>query len=167
MADIDANKQTCTGVQLAQLLDLSKRRIEQLASLGVVVRAERGKYLVIASVNGYCKYIHSKEEEKTVDHNGEVLNFNMEKARKVRAEADLLELRSKEASGKFIAVEDVKADISEAVGICAKILGSLSIQLARIAPELPNRALDLIEKEQAKMLTAICDLDKNYTERGD
>jgi len=123
---------TTSGKELGEMLDLSTRRIEQLAKAGVLIKAERGKYFVYASVNGYCKYTHAKEVEKTIDANGETFDFNLEKARKTRAEADLLELKSKEAAGKFIAVQEVKADISEAVGICAKILSALPVQIARI-----------------------------------
>lgn len=52
---------------LAVLLGLSPRRIQQLAESGVIERAERGLYLLEKSVQGYCQFLAEAAKSKPID----------------------------------------------------------------------------------------------------
>lgn len=161
--------ETLTAHDLATLFDLTTTRINQLVKDGVIVKAEtKGEYLTLPSMPNYFALLRKERSQKVSsvsDENGKVLNLDLERGRKLRAEADALERKNKLETGEYLELKEVQADIKKAVSVCAKILGSLKMQIARVAPEVPHRALDLIDKEQAKMLTAIIKLDESYAER--
>lgn len=52
---------------LSILLDLTERRVQQLAREGVMVRDKRGRYDLIPSIQGYVRYLRAYAEKKHVD----------------------------------------------------------------------------------------------------
>ena len=52
-----ANVGTITVAQAAKLLDLTPERLRQLARDGVFPRAIRGRYSLVATVQGYLKWL--------------------------------------------------------------------------------------------------------------
>lgn len=52
-----ADRPTVTAGTLADLFNLTERRIQQLANEKVVVKADRGKYDLIGSVKGYVRFL--------------------------------------------------------------------------------------------------------------
>lgn len=52
-----ADRPTVTAGTLADLFNLTERRVQQLANEKVVVKADRGKYDLIASVKGYVRFL--------------------------------------------------------------------------------------------------------------
>ncbi len=155
-----------TEVSLSEIglcLGLSQSVISELERAGVVIKASHGKYLLVKTLNNYKRHIKTGSSTMASDPDGNILDFNVERARKTKAEADRLERINRVETGEYVSLEEAKSDISEAVGVCSRILGNLKLNIARIAPQMPNRALDLIEKEQAKMLTALIELDESYT----
>ena len=88
---------------IAKLLKLSERRIQQLAKEGVIPKAERGKYDLIGSVQGYIDYLKAKVGgEFTAE---EVLK---NKNKLLKAKAELAEIDKMKASGELIPKEEVK-----------------------------------------------------------
>mgnify|MGYP001478333768 FL=1 len=88
---------------IAKLLKLSERRIQQLAKEGVIPKAERGKYDLIGSVQGYIDYLKAKVGgEFTAE---EVLK---NKNKLLKAKAELAEIDKMKASGELISKEEVK-----------------------------------------------------------
>ena len=88
---------------IAKLLKLSERRIQQLAKEGVIPKAERGKYDLIGSVQGYIDYLKAKVGgEFTAE---EVLK---NKNKLLKAKAELAEKDKMKASGELIPKEEVK-----------------------------------------------------------
>lgn len=129
---------------------------------GILRKSKVNCYHLIENLERHREW---KESKVVISSDEEIIDFNFERARKMRADAEAQERKNKIASEELVPLEEVKAHISDAVGICAKILGSLKLNIARIAPEIPNRALDEIGKEQAKMLTAVVELDERYQAR--
>ena len=52
---------------LSILLDVTERRIQQLAREGVMVRDKRGRYDLIPSIQGYVRYLRAYVEKKHVN----------------------------------------------------------------------------------------------------
>ena len=49
---------------LSILLDVTERRIQQLAREGIIVRDKRGRYDLIPSIQGYVRYWRARVEKK-------------------------------------------------------------------------------------------------------
>ena len=112
---------------IAKLLKLSERRIQQLAKEGVIPKAERGKYDLIGSVQGYIDYLKAKVGgEFTAE---EVLN---NKNKLLKAKAELAEIDKMKASGELIPKEEVKRTWLELVQKVKQKLLSIPNKVAPI-----------------------------------
>ena len=88
---------------IAKLLKLSERRIQQLAKEEIIPKAERGKYDLVGSVQGYIDYLKAKVGgEFTAE---EVLK---NKNKLLKAKAELAEIEKMKATGELIPKEAVK-----------------------------------------------------------
>ena len=75
---------------IARLLDLSERRIQQLSREGVIPKAERGQYDLVAAVRGYVAYLR----DLAVRAQAGAPDFGAERARLIKAKADLAEMEA-------------------------------------------------------------------------
>ena len=89
-----------TEVELAEYLALSTRRVRQLATAGVVVKSQRGRYDLKASILGYINTL--RKEDKTKEENLEKLKTAQEaenllhlKLKKRKTELEVLQLEKK------------------------------------------------------------------------
>lgn len=110
---------------IAKLLRMTDRRVQQLAKEGVIPKAERGRYDLVPSVQGYIKYL----QERAVDAGGSdgAINYQNEKARRMRADADLKEMAVQQLRGSLI-------DADEAAAVTALLMSELKTKLLNNAP---------------------------------
>ncbi|MCR9140028.1 MAG: terminase small subunit, Nu1 [Alphaproteobacteria bacterium] len=90
---------------IARLLDLSERRIQQLSREGVIPKAERGQYDLIGSVQGYVRYLR----DQALKAQAGAPDYAAERARFIRARADLAEMEAEEKRRSLIAAEQIEA----------------------------------------------------------
>lgn len=90
---------------IAKLLDLSERRVQQLSREGVIPKANRGQYELIGSVRGYVQYLRDQATKAQAG----APDYAAERARFIRARADLAEMEAEEKRGAVIPAEDVEA----------------------------------------------------------
>jgi phage terminase Nu1 subunit (DNA packaging protein) len=90
---------------IARLLDLSERRIQQLSREGVIPKAERGQYDLIGSVRGYVRYLR----DQALKAQAGAPDYALERARFIRARADLAEMEAEEKRRSLIAAEQIEA----------------------------------------------------------
>mgnify|MGYP001137317088 CR=1 FL=1 len=90
---------------IARLLDLSERRVQQLSREGVIPKAERGQYDLIGSVRGYVCYLRDQAAKAQAG----APDYATERARFIRARADLAEMEAEEKRRSLIAVEQIEA----------------------------------------------------------
>ncbi len=90
---------------IAKLLDLSERRVQQLSREGVIPKAERGQYDLIGSVRGYVCYLR----DQALKAQAGAPDYAAERARFIRARADLAEMEAKEKRRSLIAADQVEA----------------------------------------------------------
>ena len=90
---------------IAKLLDLSERRVQQLSREGVIPKAERGQYDLIGSVRGYVRYLR----DQALKAQAGAPDYAAERARFIRARADLAEMEAKEKRRSLIAADQVEA----------------------------------------------------------
>lgn len=90
---------------IAKLLDLSEWRVQQLSRYGVIPKANRGQYELIGSVRGYVQYLR----DQAAKAQSGAPDYASERARFIRARADLAEIEADEKRGSVISAEDVEA----------------------------------------------------------
>ncbi|GEB35295.1 hypothetical protein [Brevibacillus parabrevis] len=106
----DQHEMLFTTKQMTELLNLTARRIQQLAEEGVLVREQRGKYRAIESLKRYIRYIQEREptEENEVD-------YYREKALHEKAKREKTELQVAVMKGELHRSEDVAAVMDDMV----------------------------------------------------
>ena len=90
---------------LAKLFNLTERRVQQMARDGIIPKPEKGRYDLIACVQGYIKYL---QDRATGRGDIEPQDTYIERARLLKAQADKTELEVKAMNGKLMATEQVE-----------------------------------------------------------
>lgn len=89
---------------IAKLLDITPRRVNQLASEGIIPKADRGRYELVPVVRAYVKYLR----DKSVNADVGVDSFSHQRARLTKIRADLAEMEKDQLAQKLIPAEDVE-----------------------------------------------------------
>jgi phage terminase Nu1 subunit (DNA packaging protein) len=116
---------------IAKLLDLSERRVQQLSREGVIPKATRGQYDLIGSVRGYVRYLRDQAARAQAG----APDYASERARFIRARADLAEMEAEQRRGALIAAEDVEAAWIAVLALLRTRLLALPDRLAPLAFE--------------------------------
>jgi phage terminase Nu1 subunit (DNA packaging protein) len=104
---------------IAKLFGLSERRVQQLAQEGVIPKPEKNQYELIGSVRSYINYLQQRAFGKGVLPQ----DTHQERARLLKAQADMAEIDLAERTGQLVTVERVEADWISMVTACrAKLL---------------------------------------------
>ena len=119
---------------IARLLDLSERRVQQLSREGVIPKAERGQYDLIGSVRGYVRYLR----DQALKAQSGAPDYGAERARFIRARADLAEMEAEEKRLSLIAAEDIEAAWIAVLALLRTRLLALPDRLAAQAFEQPT-----------------------------
>ncbi|AVM76212.1 terminase small subunit, Nu1 [Magnetospirillum gryphiswaldense] len=138
---------------IAKLLDLTERRVQQLGRDGTIPKAERGRYDLVGAVQGYVRYLRDQASR----NQGGPADFGAERARLVKAKADLAEMEAAERRDELLpatAVEDAWTEI------LARLRARLLVLPDRLAPVVFEEttiagARTLIRQGIAEALTEI------------
>ena len=138
---------------IARLLNLSERRVRQLSAEGVIPKASRGRYELIGAVQGYTRYLRDlalKAEVGTTD-------YRSERARLVKARADLAEMEAAEKREDLIPAHEVTAAWTEIVVLIRSRLLTIPDKVAPLVHETNTipEARDVIRKAIYEALTDI------------
>lgn len=114
---------------IARLLDLSERRIQQLSREGVIPKAERGHYDLIGSVRGYVRYLRDQAQKAQAG----APDYAAERARFIRARADLAEMEAEEKRRSLIAADEIEAAW---IAVLALLRTHLLALPDRLAPQI-------------------------------
>ena len=112
-----------TTSQLAKSLNLTGQRLAQLTKEGILTKEERGKYALCDAVNAYVTYLHNAPKNQWGSKTEDETDFDRERLRRTKEEADKLELANARTRGELVEVSKVKR-LGEQVmsGIKTKIL---------------------------------------------
>lgn len=112
-----------TTSQLANILNLTGARLSQLTLEGILKKEERGKYALCDAVNAYVTYLHNAPKNQWGSKTEDETDFDRERLRRTKEEADKLELANARTRGELVEVSKVKR-LGEQVmsGIKTKIL---------------------------------------------
>lgn len=95
---------------IAKLLVLTPRRLQQLAKEGHLPKASRGRFELVPTVQAYIKYLRDRSVAGEMQ-GGE----SSDKARLVKARADIAEFEAARMAGEQVPVEEVEAAWAELV----------------------------------------------------
>jgi phage terminase Nu1 subunit (DNA packaging protein) len=112
---------------IARLLDLTERRVQQLGREGIIPRAERGRYDLVGAVRGYVRYLR---EQAARAHEG-VADFGAERARLVKAKADLAEMEAAQRRSELLPADRVEEAWT---AVLARLRSRLLVLPDRMAP---------------------------------
>ena len=119
---------------ISRLLDLSERRVQQLSREGVIPKAERGQYDLIGSVRGYVRYLR----DQAVKAQAGAPDYAAERARFIRARANLAEMEAEENSHSLIAADQIEAAWIAVLALLRTRLLALPDRLAPQAFDQPT-----------------------------
>ena len=156
---------------IAKLLLLSERRVYQLVTDGVIPKHDRGRFEIGPSVQGYIRFL----QERQIGGNSAPTDYQAEKARLTKLQADYKEIELAQLKGTLMPMELVVETWQGHIGNArAKLLAfppkaaaqSIGmdnyIESERFFKSLINEALDELNhdglpKQHVKSLEAIAE----------
>ena len=144
---------------IASLLLISERRVQQLTKEGFLSKNDRGKYHLAPSIQGYIRYLNNRLPSNEATSSG--VRYYEEKARKVKAEADLAEMEVQKRSSELLPADEVKREWAIlATEVRIRMRNIPSRVVSTIAGETNERVIkELLITEIDSELTAIADGD--------
>lgn len=119
-----AQRQVATAEQLAELFDLTKVRVHQLVTEGVVVKVERGVFDLIESVRGYVRFLKQRRVNQYDGGADDGGDWSKHRARLTAAKADMAEMQAAILKGTVHEAKAVEAVWTDHLLACrAKLLG--------------------------------------------
>ena len=105
---------------IAKLLMLTERRVQQLTAEGVIPKPERARYELVPAVQGYVKYLRARTlGVEALDGAPDMVS---DKARLLKAKADISVLEVERARGDLLPAEEVVAGWETAIGRTRSLL---------------------------------------------
>ncbi len=95
---------------VAELLDLTPRRVYQLTTEGIIPKASRGRYELVPVVRGYIKYLRDRAINADVKDGGADHRKRLTKAR-----ADIAEMEAERLAGELVPVDRAEQVWTDAV----------------------------------------------------
>lgn len=138
---------------LARLLNLTPRRIQQLAVEGVIPKDERGKYLLIPAVQQYVKYLQEK-----VGGGSGVADLSTQRARLAKEQADKVARENAVRTGQLIPADELTRALSAVAGQAIPILEALPGQIRLQNPTVTTSVLKTVEMEVVKLRNLWADI---------
>ncbi|RXZ84595.1 hypothetical protein EBB07_00845 [Paenibacillaceae bacterium] len=114
------------ATQLSEMLDLTTRRVQQLAEEGLFPKVGRGKYLAIECVKNYINFLQSKTGDGDV-------NLDLERALHERVKRQKTEMQLAVMKGEMHRSEDVEYVMNDMIAAFRSRILSLP---SKVAPRL-------------------------------
>lgn len=126
--------------ELASLIMVSERRVQQLTKEGIFRRTSHGIYYLESSVQSYIK--HLKESAGGGTNQANIQEFHLAKTRKLKAEAEIAEMNAAQMAGDLITVADVKHTWANLVAeVCNRIRNIPARVVPSILGEIDERKM--------------------------
>lgn len=153
---------TCDLKTLSELLDLSARRLQQLANEEVVIKISRGKYDLVKSVQGYIAYQNAQIPNKgnSVDVTDARTRIEEGRANLITAKASIAKMDEEEKAGKLLEFSDVKRDASSTAVIVRQSMMLIPDSMSPLLSDMTDsrEIRTLLRKEITQALTDASDL---------
>jgi hypothetical protein len=145
---------TVGAEKIAKALNISPRRVRQLAEAGVLPRESHGRYDFVKCILAAAR----TKVERLPEIDEKIPGLTAERERRLRVQRERDEIRLARERGDLIPVEIFQSKLSEAI----TILRERVLQLKRIAPELEGESRAAIERKLdaavRKMLDSLAEI---------
>lgn len=166
MAEKITDNTEVSTTELASILGVTARRVQQMAQDGTIATVKRGSFNLADSVQRYITFLSSKDKDISgQDKARQDAEVSIKKAKAVIAVMEAQELQ-----GKMHRSEDVAAmteDLIYAIrGMLVALPGRLAVDTA--AAETPAETSEIIRKEVYKAMSELAEYKydpKKYEER--
>lgn len=166
MAEKITDNTEASTTELAMILGITARRVQQMAQDGTIIAVKRGRFNLAESVQRYIAFISSKDKDiSQQDRARQDAEVSIKKAKAVIAVMEAQELQ-----GKMHRSEDVESmteDLIYAIrGMLVALPGRLAVDTA--AAETPAEVSEIIRKEVYKIMSELSEYKydpKKYEER--
>ncbi len=111
---------------IARFLNLTERRVQQLARDGIIPKPEKGKYDLVRCVQQYVQYLQDRAYGSGVS----AQDTHHERARLIKAQADKTELEVATMRNQLVAIESVETDWLQHISACRMRLLALPTKTA-------------------------------------
>lgn len=171
----DISAITVNSATLEKLLQLSDRRIRQLAEENIIIRAAKGRYKLMESISNYILTLKVSIEAGNSQISDGEIDLEEEKAMHERVKRQISELKLLTMQGELHKSEDVERVMTDMlVSIKTKLLS----MPAKLAPILVSRSdIDFVKRiissEVLEILNELKDYnpkdfhDDEYIDKGD
>lgn len=142
---------------IAKLLMLSDRRVQQLTKEGVIPKAERGRYELAPSVQGYIRFL----QERSLRSDTSPIDYHAEKARLTKAQADTAEIELAKARADVVSVAQIERNLA---GLFAQVQTNIRNVPDRVVSALIGMTDErefkaVLLREIDQVLTALAESD--------
>lgn len=143
--------------RVARLFEISERAVQKLAKEGVIPRAQRGQYDLLASVQGYIRHLRRVAAGRSSESGG--ADLVGERARLAAEQADSQAMKNAQLRGELLPSSDIETAIATLHSTVARSLLGLPTAVADlVALEQEPRACEqIIRRELEHALQAIAD----------
>jgi len=165
-----AGAQLVNAKALAGLFDITERRVQMLAKEEVIPKAERGKYLFVASIKGYIAYLRKAAFGGEAGETAGTSDMQSQRTRLYRANADKSELELAVLRGEFLRADVVgvvwgkqaEAIRQKLLAIPVKLAGELhgiesKREIQAIATRFVHEACDELAESDGPTYKAVSD----------
>lgn len=114
---------------LASYLDITERRVQQLAAEGEIPESEGGQYLLLGSTKGYVAYLQKAAQGKAVSDDGKEKQRAQVSVLQIKRDNDQIELDRKR--GALVTVDEHRACVVKLVKVLTEGSDSLPDLLER------------------------------------
>jgi phage terminase Nu1 subunit (DNA packaging protein) len=147
-------KPEITLKSLSKIINLTDRRIQQLAKKGIIPKANHGKYDLVDSINGYVCYLQDLVQTKDLE--GVKTNTKEDKARKLHHEANIRQIEEQKAKRELELLDALLINRDDALMIWSEAF----INIKKTLRSLPKKiASEVVGKDSE---VEIEDKIKNY-----
>ena len=147
--------------QVAALLDLTPRRIQQLAKDGIIPKAVGGRYNLPVCVRGYVGFLQkSLTSAQAKAMQPATLDLQHQRSRKTAAEAELAEIDVAKARGEVVSVADYEAALARVLDRLTARLRAMPVRLAHLGPEAEAAA----EAEAERIVVELAAFDEDVVD---
>lgn len=156
MAALSPWPATCSAAELAALLDVSARRVRELAQEGVVPRAPGGRYETQAGVRGYIASLRAAAKAKPTAVDPQVaaaaIDGRQQRARLARLQADRVQLDLERERGRLVDAEVIRGSY---VTLLTQVRNRLLGVPSAAKGEIPHLTVEEIEILEGLIVTAL------------
>ena len=97
-----------------------------------------------------------------VTRSGDVLDFNTERARLTREQADAMEIKNKLARGVYGSVDVLEAVLADVAMQIKSILDSIPIRIKNSLPTLRAKEVEILKRELVRAGNAMADCRPDF-----